>query len=193
MGNRVKEKLQAGEVVLGQMLLELFTPGIASILAQCGLDFVLYDMEHGRCDIGLVAGLIAAARGAGIVPLVRVPDLGALPLSRVLDLGAKGVMVPRIETGEQMREIVAQLKYAPAGRRGVALGIAHDDYNAGGPSCLGEANRDTLVIGLLETARAFENLEAIVATPGVDVAWIGHYDLTTSLGIPAQFDHPLFP
>jgi 2-keto-3-deoxy-L-rhamnonate aldolase RhmA len=192
MGNRVKEKLKAGEVVYGQMLLELFTPGMAHMLANCGLDFVLYDMEHGRCDLSLLAGMIVSAHSAGIVPLVRVPDLAAHPLSRVLDLGARGVMVPRVETAEQMQEIVAQLKYAPEGRRGVALGVAHDNYHAGPSSYLQEANRDTLVIALLETARAFENLEAIVATPGLDVAWMGHYDLTTSLGIPAQFDHPMF-
>ena len=166
MGNRVKEKLKSGEVVLGQMLLELFTPGMAHMLANCGSDFVLYDMEHGRCDLSLLAGMIVSAHSAGIVPLVRVPDLGAQPLSRVLDLGARGVMVPRVETAEQMREIVAQLKYAPQGRRGVALGVAHDNYQAGPPSYLQDANRDVLVIALLETARAYENLEAIIATPG---------------------------
>jgi 2-dehydro-3-deoxyglucarate aldolase/4-hydroxy-2-oxoheptanedioate aldolase len=192
MGNRVKEKLKAGEVVLGQMLLELFTPGMAHMLANCGLDFVLYDMEHGRCDLSLLAGLVVSAHSAGIVPLVRVPDLNAHPLSRVLDLGARGVMVPRVETAAQMQEIVAQLKYAPQGRRGVALGVAHDNYQAGPPSYLQDANRDVLVIALLETARAFDNLEAIIATPGLDVAWMGHYDLTTSLGIPAQFNHPMF-
>jgi 2-keto-3-deoxy-L-rhamnonate aldolase RhmA len=178
--------------VLGQMLLELFTPGMAHMIANCGLEFVLYDMEHGRCDISTVAGLINSARGAGLVPIVRVPDLEVKPISRLLDLGAMGVMVPRVETGEQMRDIIAQLKYAPQGRRGVALGIAHDGYQAKGPASLEEANRDTLVIALLETARAFENLEAIIAEPGLDVAWIGHYDLTTSLGIPAQFEHPMF-
>jgi 2-keto-3-deoxy-L-rhamnonate aldolase RhmA len=192
MGNRVKEKLESGEVVLGQMLLELFTPGMAPMLANCGLDFVLYDMEHGRCDLSLLANLIVSAHNAGIVPLVRVPDIGAHPLSRVLDLGARGIMVPRVETAEQMREIVAQLKYAPQGRRGVALGVAHDNYHAGPPSYLQDANRDVLVVALLETARAFENLESIIATPGLDVAWMGHYDLTTSLGIPAQFNHPVF-
>ena len=192
MGNRVKEKLRAGEVALGQMLLELFTPGMAHMLANCGLDFVLYDMEHGRCDLALLSGLITSAQAAGIVPMVRVPDFGAQPLSRVLDLGARGVMVPRVETAEQMQEIVLQLKYAPEGRRGVALGVAHDNYKAGPPSYLQEANRDVLVIALLETARAFENLEAIISTPGLDVAWVGHYDLTTSLGIPAQFEHPAF-
>jgi 2-dehydro-3-deoxyglucarate aldolase/4-hydroxy-2-oxoheptanedioate aldolase len=118
--------------------------------------------------------------------------MGFAPLSRVLDVGAMGVMAPRVESGEQMRDIVSQLKYAPAGRRGVALGIAHDSFKAGGSSYFEEANSKIAVIALVETARAFENLDDIVSTPGLDVAWMGHYDLTVSMGIPAQFDHPRF-
>ena len=87
---------------------------------------------------------------------------------------------------------MAQLKYAPAGRRGVALGIAHDLYRAGGAEFFEQANEETIVILLLETAKAFENLDAIVSVPGVDIAWMGHYDLTVSMGIPAQFEHPRF-
>lgn len=153
---------------------------------------MIFDMEHGRCDITLLAEMIASCRGMGIVPMARVPDLSYAPLSRVLDIGAKGVMVPRVETRAQAEEIVAALKYAPQGKRGVALGIAHDAYRAGDPSFFAEANEDTVIILLLETARAFENLEAIVSVPGVDIAWMGHYDLTVSMGIPAAFEHPRF-
>jgi 2-dehydro-3-deoxyglucarate aldolase/4-hydroxy-2-oxoheptanedioate aldolase len=110
----------------------------------------------------------------------------------VLDLGALGVMVPRVESRAQMEDIVAQLKYAPAGKRGVALGIAHDHYRPEGPSYFVDANAQTLVIALLETATAFEQLEEIVSVKGLDVAWMGHYDLTVSMGIPSQFDHPRF-
>ncbi len=188
----LRQRLQRGDMLLGQMVLELFTPGIGPMLAACGLDFVLFDMEHGRCDIALLEQMIASCRGTGIVPLARVPDARIAPLSRVLDLGARGVMVPRVETRAQAEEIVSQLKYAPQGNRGVALGIAHDLYRAGGPSFFAEANEDVMVILLLETARAFENLDAILSVPGVDVAWMGHYDLTVSMGIAAQFDHPRF-
>jgi 2-keto-3-deoxy-L-rhamnonate aldolase RhmA len=102
------------------------------------------------------------------------------------------VMVPRIETKSQAEEIVAQLKYAPVGRRGVALGISHDLYRPGNASFFQESNESTAVILLLETAKAFENLEDILSVPGIDVAWMGHYDLTVSMGIPAEFDHPKF-
>ncbi len=190
--NGFKEKLRAGEVVYGQMILELFTSGTAQMLANAGLEFVIYDMEHGRCDIGLLAEMIVSCKGSGLTSIARTPDLNAFPLSRILDLGAKGVMIPRVETGEQMRDAIAQLKYAPRGRRGVALGLAHDDYRSRGARYLEKANEETLVIAIVETARAFENLDAIVGAPGLDVAWMGHYDLTVSLGIPAQFDHPRF-
>jgi len=190
--NRFLEKLRNGEVTLGQMVLELFTPGIGPMLAACGLDFVIYDMEHGRCDIAKVAEMIASCRGTGITAMARVPDLETAPLSRVLDLGAMGVMVPRVETRAQMERIVAELKYAPRGRRGVALGLAHDLYKPGGAACFPRINDETAIIAIVETVRAFENLEAIVSVPGLDVAWIGHYDLTVSMGIPCEFDHPRF-
>lgn len=190
--NRIKEKLGRGEWVCGQMILEFFTPGIASMLAGVGAEFVLFDMEHSRCDISLLAEMIAFCHPADIIPMVRVPDSGFAPLSRVCDLGARGVMIPRVESARQMSDIVAQLKYAPVGRRGVALGIAHDHYSAGGPSYFAQANNDTMIIALLETAKAFENLEAIISVPGLDVAWMGHYDLTVSMGIPSQFEHPAF-
>ncbi len=185
-----RQRLQQGELLLGQMILEFFTPGIGPMLAACGLDFVIFDMEHGRCDTGLLAEMIASCRGSNIVPIARVPDVGYGPLSRVLDLGARGVMVPRVETREQAEEIVSQLKYAPIGRRGVALGIAHDLYRAGGTDFFAKANEEMAVILLLETEKAFANLDAIVSVPGVDIAWVGHYDLTVSMGIPTQFDHP---
>jgi 2-keto-3-deoxy-L-rhamnonate aldolase RhmA len=188
----LRHRLRQGELVLGQMVMELFTPGIGPMLASCGLDFVIFDMEHGRCDLALLSEMIASCRGSDIVPIARVPDLAYAPLARALDLGARGIMVPRVETRAQAEEIVSQLKYAPSGRRGVALGIAHDLYRAGNADFFARANDEICVILLLETARAYENLEDIVSVPGVDVAWMGHYDFTVSSGIPAQFEHPRF-
>lgn len=99
-------------------------------------------------------------------------------------------MVPRVETRAQAENIVSQLKYAPQGRRGVALGLAHDLYHAGNADFFAKTNEEICVIIMVETEKAFENLEQILSVPGVDVAWIGHYDLTVSMGIPTQFDHP---
>jgi 2-keto-3-deoxy-L-rhamnonate aldolase RhmA len=189
---QLRARLLNGEVILGQMVLELFTPGIGPMLAASGLDFVLYDMEHGRCDIAQVGEMIASCRGSDIAPWVRIPDFNFRPMSRILDLGARGVMVPRIETRAQAQDIVAQLKYPPQGVRGVALGVAHDLYQAAGPEFFTKANEETVVIIQLETAKAFDNIEEILSVPGIDVAWLGHFDLTVSMGIPLQFDHPRF-
>ena len=142
------------------------------MLAAAGAEFVIFDMEHGRCDIALLSQMIASCRGSDLVPMVRVPDK-TLPALRVLDLGARGVMVPRIETRAEAEEIVSQLKYAPTGKRGVALGVAHDLYRPGGAEYFQQANDDTAVILLLETKKAFENLDEIISVPGIDVAWMG--------------------
>ena len=187
-----RARLQQGDVLLGQMVLELFTPGIGPMLAASGMEFVIFDMEHGRCDITLLAEMVAACRGSEIFPIARVPDVAYAPLSRVLDLGSRGVMVPRVETRQQAEDVVSAVKYAPQGRRGVAMGIAHDLYRAGDATFFGQANEQVVVILMLETERGFANLEEILSVPGVDCAWVGHYDLTVSMGIPAQFEHPRF-
>src|SRR5580693_3135990 len=172
--NRFRQRLRQGDVLLGQMVLEVFTPGIGHMLSSCGLDFVIFDMEHGRCDISLLAEMVAGCRGSNIFPIARVPDVAYAPLSRPLDIGARGVMVPRVETRMQAEDIVSQLRYAPVGRRGVALGIAHDLYRAGDASFFARANDEIAVVLLLETERAFQNLEEIISVPGVDVGWMGH-------------------
>ena len=190
--NRFKTKLAAGELALGHMLMELFTPAPARLAAEAGLDFLLVDMEHGRCDFALAGQLLSAARDLDIAMIVRPPDLTARPLGRLLDLGADGVMVPRVETADDVRAIVDAVKYAPAGRRGVAVAVAHDDYRPRGGDFFARRNAETIVIAIVETARAFDNLDEILSVPGLDVAWMGHYDLTVSMGIPAQFEHPCF-
>ncbi len=102
-----------------------------------------------------------------------------------------GLMVPMVETEEQARSIVRSAKYTPIGSRGAAFGVAHDDYEGGDVAAKMEsANRETLLVALIETARGVENVERIAAVDGIDVLWIGHFDLTNSLGIPGQFSHP---
>ncbi len=190
--NPLKQKILSGHQAYGHIVMEFFTAGTAQILASAGLDFVVYDMEHGRCDINQLSQLAVAGRGAGLTVLTRTPDLSAAPLGRLLDVGAHGVMVPRVETADQVREIVTAVKYAPDGNRGVAVGLAHDNYRPTGPGYFEEANHATIVVAILETVRAFDNLDDILSVPGLDVAWLGHYDLTVSMGIPSQFDHPRF-
>lgn len=191
--NLVKRKLAAGGSVIGTMILEFATTGIARIAAAAGAEFILHDLEHTGWSMETIRSLLATARGADIVPLVRVPATEYHFIARVLDLGAMGVMVPMVESADQARRIVQSAKYPPAGRRGCAFGVSHDDYRAGPiADSMQSANRETLLIAQIETAAGLEHCDAIAATDGIDVLWIGHNDLTASLGIAGQLDHPRY-
>ena len=191
--NRVKRTLREGGVSLGTMVFEFNTPGVGRIAAEAGAEFVVYDMEHTGWSIETIRLLMATSRAADLVPLVRVPATEYHLLARPLDVGAMGLMVPMVESAEQAERIVQSAKYPPLGRRGAAFIIAHDDYQAGDVVAKMEsANDETLLLAQIETARGVEQAEAIAAVEGIDVLWIGHFDLTASLGIPAQFTHPDF-
>jgi len=191
--NPVKQTLQHGGVALGTMIFEFATTGIARIAAAAGAEFVVYDMEHTGWSIETIRTTMATARAADLVPLVRVPATQYHLLARPLDVGALGLMVPMVESEEQARLIVQSAKYFPEGRRGAAFGIAHDDYAGGDVAAkMRDANAATLLIAQIETAAGVEHADHIAAVPGIDLLWIGQFDLTSSLGIPGQFDRPEF-
>src|SRR3954465_228882 len=192
-GNPVRAKLRKGGVALGHMAFEFFTPGVCQIMANAGCQFCIFDTEHSGAGIETIKAQAAFARGTGLVPMVRVPGSHYHLIAPMLDAGVTGVMVPMVETAEQAANIAAWSRYRPQGVRGLAFGMAHDDY-AGGDhiAAMKAANERTLVIALIETAAGIENVEAIMATPGIDVGWMGHYDLTNALGIDGQFDHPRY-
>jgi 2-dehydro-3-deoxyglucarate aldolase/4-hydroxy-2-oxoheptanedioate aldolase len=191
--NKVKRTLRAGGVALGTMVFEFNTTGIARIAAEAGVDFVIFDMEHTGWSMETIRMLMATARAANVAPMVRVPATQYHFLARVLDVGAMGIMVPLVESDEQARQIVQFAKYPPQGRRGTAFGIAHDDYQDGDMLAkIRSANEEQLLIAQVETAQGLENVEQIAAVEGIDVLWIGHNDLTTSMGIPGEFTHPRY-
>jgi len=192
--NPLKARLAAGGTAFGTMPFEFFTPGVPAICVAAGAEFLLYDMEHSGVSFETIKAQVAACRGLDIVPMARVPATQYHFIARLLDAGALGVMVPMVETREQAELIVSCCRYPPAGIRGAAFGVAaHDDYTGGDVAAkIAAAHERTLVICLVETARGIENVDAIAATPGVDVVWLGHFDLTNFMGIPAQFDHPRY-
>jgi 2-keto-3-deoxy-L-rhamnonate aldolase RhmA len=192
--NPLKSRLAAGGTAFGTMAFEFFTSGYPAICRAAGAEFILYDMEHSGVGLETLKQQFACCRGLDIVPLVRVPAGDYHFVARALDLGAMGIMVPMVETADEARALVACTRYPPAGRRGAAFNVAaHDDY-AGGTvqEKMAAAEARTLVICLVETVRGIENVEEIAAVDGVDVIWLGHFDLTSSMGIPAQFEHPRF-
>jgi 2-dehydro-3-deoxyglucarate aldolase/4-hydroxy-2-oxoheptanedioate aldolase len=191
--NPLKRQLAEGGHAFGTMIFEFFTPGIAQICKAAGAQFILYDMEHSAVDIGAMKEQFALCRGLGIAPMVRVPATQYHFIARMLDAGAFAIMVPMVESVEQAKEIVAATRYPPRGRRGAAFGMAHDDYEGGAVADkIAAANDRTMVICLIETPRGVENVDAIAAVDGVDVCWLGHFDLTNFMGIPGQFENPSY-
>lgn len=191
--NPVKHKLAAGGVALGSMVFEFFTPGIARVCANAGAEFVMYCMEHTGAGFETLKPQFSLCRALGVVPLVRVPTAEYHFVARALDVGALGVMVPLVDTAEQAQRIVSFSRYPPEGRRGAAFGFAHDEYQGGDVvQKMRSLHERTLVICMIETRAGLDNVEAIAAVPGVDVLWLGHFDLTNFLGIPGEFSHPQY-
>ena len=191
--NPVKAKITAGGSAFGAMIFEFFMPGIAQICKAAGAEFMLYDMEHTAISTETLRQQFALCRGLGIVPMVRVPTTEYDFIARMLDVGAMGIMVPMVDTAEQAAFIASCCKYPPVGRRGAAFGVGHDDFTGGSVlDKMKAGNERTLVICQIETAVGAENCDAIAAVPGVDVLWLGHFDLTNFMGIPAQFDNPRY-
>lgn len=191
----LREMARSGQLAAGTFLVEFVTPGIGHILAGAGCDFAFLDMEHSGFEAETVKSAIRYLEAGGIPTLVRVTSRDTHDISRIADIGAEGVMVSLISTPAMARAAVDALKYPPEGKRGVALRVAHDNYRMQGATpaeALAAANRRTTLVLLIETAEGLENVEAIAATPGVDVLWVGHFDLSASMGIAGQFDHPAF-
>lgn len=191
--NRLKQALTEGRIPVGHMIWEFGTRGIAKLVEASGADFAIVDMEHSSFEMERVADLMAWFKSTNVTPFVRVPQGRYHFLARVMDAGSMGAMVGNVETPEEAVGIVNAVKYAPLGRRGVGLGSAHTDYLSPDPaSYFEESNANTTVICQIESPVGAANCEKIIATPGVDILWVGHFDLSQSMGIPAQFHHPAF-
>ena len=187
----VKQRLAEGGRAFGTMLFEFASPGIARIIAGAGAEFLILDMEHSGWGFETVKQQIAAARAAGLVALVNPPSGAFEDIGRCLDLGAQGLMIPVVETKEQAHALVATTRYPPLGHRGSAFGVAYDDYAVGDPAAtMARANESTLLIVKIETAKGVDKPEAILGVPGIDVGFVGHTDLSLSLGMPGEFDRP---
>jgi 2-keto-3-deoxy-L-rhamnonate aldolase RhmA len=192
--NPIKHQLASGGTSLGSMIFEFFTPGMPRLLKNAGAEYAMYCMEHTGASYETLKPQFALCRALGVVPLVRVPGTEYDFIARALDCGALGVMVPLVDSAQQAEFIVSCTRYPPAGgRRGAAFGFAHDDYEGGDVAAkMKMIHERTLVIAMIETKSGLENVEAIAAVPGVDVLWLGHFDLSNFLGIPGQFSSPVF-
>jgi len=177
----------------GHFVVEFATPGIGHILKSAGCDFALLDLEHSGFGFETVKSAIRYFEAADLPTIVRVPSKEYHHIARAADMGAEGVMLPMVGSAEEARHIVNSLKYTPEGGRGVALQVAHDRYRPGAvKEKFAAANRRTTLFCQIETAEGVKNAEAIAATPGVDCLWVGHFDLSVSLGVPGDFGSSKF-
>jgi 2-keto-3-deoxy-L-rhamnonate aldolase RhmA len=191
--NPLRDRLARGEAVFGPMVMEFASPGLPQIIQAAGADFVVYDQEAGCLDLATVKTQIALTRGLGLVPLVNVPWHDYHLLVQPLDCGAMGLMVPVVQSAAEAEAIARVTHYPPSGVRGAAFGIANDDYAGTDlPDAIRAADARNLIIAKIETVRGVENIEAIMAVPGIDIAFVGHMDLSVSLGTPGRYDTPAF-
>lgn len=189
----LKEQCGTKDLKVGHFIVEFATPGIGHILRNAGCDFVLFDMEHSGFGFETTKSAVRYFEAAGVPIIVRVPSKEYHHIARGLDVGAEGMMLPMVNDAAEAQHILDCMKYAPDGKRGVALGVAHDKYRIGDVmEALSAANQRTTLFAQIETRAGVENAESIAALDGVDCLWVGHFDLSCSLGIPGQFDHPDF-
>ena len=192
-GNPLRSRLQNDEPVFGPLILELASPGLPQIFAAAGADFIMYDQEAGCLDDATIKTQIALTRGLGIVPMVNTAWHDYHLLTRPLDCGAMGLLVPVVQTRAQAETIARITHYPPGGVRGAAFGIAHDDYAGTNlDEAIKVADERTLIAVKIETAKGVENIEEIISVPGIDIAFVGHMDLSVSLGTPGRYDTPRF-
>lgn len=187
--NRVKQALKAGQTQIGSML-PWPSPDLAEVLAWGGCDFVVVDAEHGATTLGTAVGQLRAAEAAGAVPFVRLVN-DPLAIQQALDIGAFGIQVAQVNTGDEARRAFRSAKFHPLGERGANLGVrsarhglmARDEY-------LRLANEETLVAVQVENIKGVEHLDEILRVEGLDVILVAPTDLSASMGLTGQYDHP---
>jgi 2-dehydro-3-deoxyglucarate aldolase len=164
-------------------------PSIAEILAMAGYDWVVIETEHTAIDVSEVLRMVIAIEQRGSIPLVRLAWNDPIQAKAVLDSGAAGVLVPSINTKEDVQLAVKMTKYPPLGFRGVGLARAQG-YGENFDEYIKNANSDGLLIVQIEHKDAVKNIEEILSVEGIDGTFIGPYDLSMSLGVPGQLSHP---
>lgn len=187
--NRLKRTLKAGQFTAGAWL-QLCSPIAAEIMADAGFDWLLIDMEHGHGDYQTLLAQLQAMGGSGVTPLVRVQGNEAMVIKRVLDLGAHGVVVPWVSGRDECAAAVRACKYPPEGIRGMAGSHRAAGFGRFGAEYWKRANAEVLVVVQIETRQAVQDIDAMLAVPGVDVAFVGPADLSAALGHVGDPRHP---
>ena len=184
-----KKKLSEGEAVFGPFM-KASDAAMIEVAGYAGFDFVILDMEHAPFTYKNLEDLVRAAQLSGTLPIIRAQSSSEIFISKALDLGAKAVQVPHVTNASEAASCVAAAKFHPLGHRGTDPFVRASNYSAiPKERYFSEAN-ETLVILQLEGKEAIQNLDEILEVKGVDILFIGPYDLSQSMGVPGQVDHP---
>jgi 2-keto-3-deoxy-L-rhamnonate aldolase RhmA len=180
-----KTRLKNGDAVIGIFVSEFRSPNIAPLLDATGYDFAIFDMEHGSYTMQDLSNIIPGFRGFRCQPLVRVPAVRREFFQSVLDIGVTGIVVPMVESAEDVREAVAMMKYPPQGRRGLSFAAPHTLFQMQDRDTYTQlANDNLLLVAQIETKKAHDNIDSILDEPGLDAIFIGNADLSLSMGLP---------
>lgn len=189
--NSTLERIRNGEVVLGCALQHYRSPEIARVFAAAGFDYFFIDAEHGGFDLETIHDIISAAVPCGITPLVRVSELQYSQVARYLDVGAQGIILPRVESPALLEEAIRWTRFPPLGKRGFGVTTPLLDYESRSfTEIMDHMNSNTMVVVQFETVTAMERADELLSVQGVDVAMVGPSDLSISLGVPGDFNHP---
>ncbi len=189
--NHVRHALKAGKVQLGLNFGQLRSTEVPRLLAAAGFHWAFIDCEHGNFDLETVNDVCRVAQLVGLCPVLRVADLQYSLVARALDCGAQGIIFPRIEDPKLLETALSWTKFPPVGVRGYGLMAPQTDYeNLSFDQVIGHVNENTLTVLQIETKRAVEAREEILSVPGIDAVMIGPADLSISMGVPGEFQHP---
>jgi 2-keto-3-deoxy-L-rhamnonate aldolase RhmA len=189
--NLVKQALAEGKLQLGTGFGTFRSPEIPRLLAAAGFKWAFIDTEHGNFDLETIQDICRVSNLVDFAPIVRVADLQYSLVARALDCGAQGVMFPRVESPELLAKAVSWTKFPPVGIRGYGLGAWQVDYESlKFAQIIEHVNANTMVVLQIETRRALEMCDELLAVGNIDAVMIGPADLSISLGVPGDFQHP---
>jgi len=189
--NRVKRIMNAGGLALGTHTGGIADPQIVEIIGLAGFDAAFIDMEHTAFDLHDVTQMVMAAERAGITSIVRTPGFDPAFILRLLDQGVQGIQVPHVSDPAIAREAVKAVRYPPQGERGMAAGSRAAEFGKVALlDHMAQSNREILLACMIEDVEAIERIDEIAAVEGVDLLAVGPSDLSRSLGVSGQPDHP---
>lgn len=184
----IRAKLRSGQPTIGSWM-QIPDANVAALMARGGFDWIALDLEHGRFAEDALPTLFRIIASAGSLPMARLGRVNAYAIKVALDAGARGVILPMIESADQLRDAIAAALYPPHGKRGIGFSAANgfgrdfaDGLNAAPP----------LIVAQIEHIKAVNVIDELVQVPGLDAVMIGPYDLSASMGLTGQFDHADF-